>query len=258
MLVSSEELIKLPQGSWMLMAADMQVWGNAEVLRIVDEVLPVATTRVIFTLVHGVSIDEAAKIFLKYNDENPWSQAKKILNNMGRVVLPLHKMRTAEARAHFPRDLPPETPEDIQIEMRGMDQANFSDFLEHFLQNAQKCRCEVLGVTNQDPMSQYTILRSGRDQEFMGVKFADINFARLFFIKFDNYHMTTNGRTIAVTLKNGSVFNSLVGCKQMALVLKRSHAVELCDLDALFRGRVGGPDDFVGTYRVLRDGLDHR
>ena len=130
-----------------------------------------------------------------------------------------------------PRDIAPALPNDIQVGFKDLDECDRDNFLAHFLQHSVAIVKQTGDFSAEE--AKFEVLRSKVSSDVV-VRFASIQVARLFYGKFQGYHMVVNGRSVFMELQNGLVKEALMAPGR-AVMLKNATRIKRDVLDSYFR-----------------------
>jgi hypothetical protein len=205
---------------------------------VIGECVPVSKNRTIFQVADGIPFDQVKATFLNFNLQNEgFHSIKKILDAEGRPVAMLHKERLDTNSSFRARDLPPPVAEDVSVDFDGVDEVDRKGWVEWLLTHGLQ-HVRVAGSIPEDQMG-YMILESKASRATV-VRFDKLHTARIFYLKFSEYHCLTHGRLVVVKLQNSPFRHAIQSNLSEAMLLKSKPKVEREELERLFIPRIMG------------------
>jgi hypothetical protein len=237
-LAYTEELMDLPPGSWIMVTSDMFWSLDPSVLSVIGECVPVSKNRTIFQIADGIPFEQVKATFLNFNTQNEgFHSIKKILDSDGHPVAMLFKERLDTNASFRARDLPPPVAEDVAVDFDGVDEVDRKAWVEWLLNHG----LQAVRVTGNIPEGEmgYMILESKASRATV-IRFDKLHTARIFYLKFSEYHCHARGRLVVVKLQNSPFRHAIQSNLSEAMMLRSKPKVARDELERLFIPRIMG------------------
>jgi hypothetical protein len=238
-LVYSDAVLQLNEGTWILTHSDIEWAHEDSITNLIFEAAPISKTKTVLQLCAAVSIEVFVNACAKFNLERKGtSEIRRLLDNKGRSVSYLAKVRWNPEPDRRGRDLPPAVPEDIIIQFEGVNTPDKERCLDHILEHTMTQMKAIAGFTEEEV--RHSVLRGRRETV---LRFNNLTVAQLFYLKYNGYQLMLRGRVILITLLNGSMKFAIQNAQGQAEAVKAATRLSKTQIHNLFQHSVGSGDE---------------